>query len=97
MIENHQQEESIQNILANPVVSILSTSDHVRYYVEGYIGHCLIDIEKSETLTGNVLNTLTMTRYGPGAKSERVKLTNKEIDDLLTILLQWHLSHMEDK
>lgn len=99
-IETEEQQahkiRQIQGILANPVVAVLSEDNHARYYVEGGRGHCLIDIRNSKSPIGNTLNALTIARY-PTGKNERIELTNKEIDDLLTILLQWHLKREGDQ
>lgn len=93
--QQSQKIRQIQGILANPVVTVFSKDNHARYYVESYMGHHLIEIENSKLPTGDMLNTLTVTHYSLGRlsspKTTQVKLTNKEIDDLLTILLQWRM------
>ena len=84
-------EDAISGILANTnVIHVPSVGSHVRFYTESLEAehwdriHHLIDLEHS----GSFAAKLTITQLSLEGASQ-VMLSYNEVDDLLTVLLQW--------
>lgn len=86
------QAEAIHDILANTVNKVPSNGNHIRYYTEPCAErqwdnkHHLIDVEGKEPM----YSELTITQCSTEGAT-RINLEYNELDDLLTILLQWRM------
>lgn len=97
------ERQAVENLLAAfretaPFVQVPSNGTHRRYYSEPQAEyqwdkkHHLIDLEDQ----GGVSFTLTLTQVSSEGMAQ-VQLNDNEISELLTILLQWQLSHMSEE
>lgn len=86
------QAEVVHDILANNVTKVSSNS-HNRYYTENcadrqwYELHHLIDLDGNQSMYSD----LTITQCSTEGGATQIKLSHNEVDDLLTILLQWRM------
>src|SRR5689334_21557361 len=92
-------EQAISSILANTnVVRVPSVGSHIRFYTESLDTehwdriHHLIDLEHS----GSFAAKLTITQLSLEGASQ-VALSYNEVDDLLTVLLQWRLEEVRQR
>lgn len=86
------QVEAVQDILVNEITKVPSNGNHTRYYTECAAErqwnnqHHLLDLEGKEPMYSG----LTITQCSTEGATQ-VQLEYNEVDDLLTILLQWRM------
>lgn len=86
------QVEAVQDILVNEITKVPSNGNHTRYYTECAAErqwnnqHHLLDLEGKEPMYSG----LTITQCSTDGATQ-VQLEYNEVDDLLTILLQWRM------
>lgn len=88
------QAEAIHDILNISVNKVPSNGNHTRYYTEAVAEqqwdneHHLIDVGGKDPMYSD----LTITQCSTSEPSRSVKLNYNEVDELLTILLQWRMN-----